>query len=268
MASLVQTPQVGQTLLVQSQEELNQETYPQSVRNFKNLYEIPVDKSIIYLNFIAEKQVIQDSILRKIVDSDFTYFLVEEDPDIDPFTLPDGFFYRCAGETLRDLRGYTYYYVDNGKGRKIPNSRTLEVMLAQRSLSYPAVRVLEPNQCSQLEQGPLMPDLSSQWNQGLETTSGYNLVANVARNINTLNSVVSGINASVNREMNNLSNQMASQAAAMQAQQAAATSNANAAAANAAAAQASAAAAQASAANAQASAASAAVAAANTGVNS
>ena len=226
-----QSPQVGQTLSVQTQEELDSETYELSGRNYRNFYEIPVEKDKVYLNFQAKKVFITDSMLLQIGSNDFTFFV--DAPPIEPtlFTLPNGQIYRCLDEPVGDLRSYTYFYMDKGIGRKIPNYKTLEVMLQKRQLSYANIRPVEVTDCVDIPVGADMPDLTTQWTGELPDAVGYTILSNVATNVQSLQQITNALGSSTATQQQMVQQQLAAQSAAMQASAAAAQADSDAAAA-------------------------------------
>lgn len=237
-------PVEGQTLLVQDQQGIDVQGYQLSVRNYKNFYEVPIEKEKVYLNFTAKKTFVSDSQLNQIGSNDFIFFIDRLPPPDDPFTLPHGAIYRCANESLKDLRNYKYYYYDDGVGREIPNYKTVEVMLSLRGISYTSVKVIEGSDCSEIPKGLIMPDLSSQWNSNLGAVTGYASLINLGNNVNTLNNIVSQLSNSTATQQQMVQNNLAAQAASMQASAAQAQAQASAAQAQANAAAASATAAQ------------------------
>lgn len=170
LSTLVETliPNEQQTLYVQSQDEIISTTYPMSERNHRNSYIIPVEKNSVYLNFIAEKIIISDIPLMTIIDSMFSYFVDSEVPQPDTFTLEDGIIFRCAGEGIKDIKSYTYYIMEGGKKKQIPNWKSLEVLLAERNSSYAYVRVLESSDCNALDMGSNIPDKTNEWTPAVE----------------------------------------------------------------------------------------------------
>lgn len=224
-----ETPIEGQTLGVLSQAEIDALGYPLSVRNHRNICEIPIEKSQVYLNFVAKKTFLFDTDLNLVNDYTFTYFVDDPIFTPDPFSLPNGIIYRCLNGVLTNLRNYTHYIMEAGVARQIPNYKTLEVMLEERGLSYSAVRAVDEIECAQIQKGPPMPDRSGQWSENLAESSGYNTITNVAANLAQVQSLINNISGNVAQQQQNLNNQLSAQQSAMAAQQAAAQAQAQAA---------------------------------------
>lgn len=167
-SKLIQIPNESESHLVQTQSEINSTTFPLSERNYRNSYIIPIEKDSVYLNFVAEKIIVKDYELRSVIDAAFSYFVELEQPEPDPFLLEDGIIFRCAGEGIKSIRDYTYYIMENGKKKLIPNFKTLEVLLAERGSSYSYIRVLESNQCNELEFGTSLLNRETEWTPELE----------------------------------------------------------------------------------------------------
>jgi hypothetical protein len=223
---------VGQTLEVKAESEINAQSYQLGIRNYKNYYEIPTDKDKVYLNFTAKKTMLYDSMLDKIGSRDFEFFVDRLPPGPDLFTLPNGSIYRCLGQGLKDNRSYTYYVVRDGVGRKIPDYKTLEVMLTEKGISYTSIFAVEEGDCKEIPVGEPLPSRAGEWSADLGDSTGYTTLANLAENIATLDSIVAQLGGSVSTQQDMVQNDLAAQAAQMQAASAQAQSAADAAAAN------------------------------------
>ena len=229
--NLYQPPIEGQTDVVKDPTEIAAESYPLSVRNHRNVYEIPIDKSKVYLNFNAVKIFITDDLLMKIDDNSFTFFVDAELPEPIKYFLPEGMLYRCLGEPLNDLRGYTYFVKENGIVKQIPDYKTVEVELAKRGISYTTVQVITEQECSDIlsEQGgavTIAPSQAAAWSDALGNSTGYNTLSNLSSNLATLAGITAQLGASTAQEQTNINNNLAAQAAAQGASQAAAASSA------------------------------------------
>jgi hypothetical protein len=133
---------------------------------------------------------------------------------------------------LKDNRAYTYYIVREGIGRKIPDFKTLEVMLTEKGISYTSIFALEEADCKEIPIGDPLPSRAGEWSSDLGDSTGYTTLANLADNIATLDNIVSQLNGSVTTQQQMVQNDLAAQAAQMQAQAAQAQASADAAAAS------------------------------------
>lgn len=227
LENLYQPATVGQTLDVITQEEIENQSYYISVRNHRNVYEVPIEKDKVYINFIAKKTLVTDSMLNDIDNSEFVFYsdldLIVPEPE--PFFLPDGILYRCLGEPLKDLRDYTYYVKENGVVKQLPDYKTVEVELAKRGISYTNVQVLTEQDCNDLKNNAGVEIALSQansWNEELGNTTGYNTLTDLSSNLATLEGIISQLGSSAAQEQENIANDLAAQASAMAASEAAA----------------------------------------------
>lgn len=165
-SKLVTVPKEGQTFEFVSQTELDKRTYTLSKRNGAGFYTIPTNKEQVYLNFIGKKTIVFDNKLKKYIDSEFTYFIPPVVIPPDAFTLPEGQIFRCVSESSTPMpkENYSYYTIVNGKKRKIPNYKTVEVMLAERGQTLLSVRVVPETECNQISQDlSEIPDKQTSW---------------------------------------------------------------------------------------------------------
>lgn len=167
-ATLVYTkiPTEGQTFEFISQYEIDKRSYTLSKRNGAGTYIVPVEKQSVYLNFIPKKTVINDQRIKKYLDVDFNYFVPAAPIVPELFTLPEGQIFRCVSETSVPLpkEQYQYYIIVGGKKRKIPNYKTLEVMLAERNQTLLSVRIVPERDCQQIPlDNSQIPDKQSAW---------------------------------------------------------------------------------------------------------
>lgn len=161
-------PTEGQTYEFASQDVLDSRTYTLSSRNPSGAYVLPTDKDKVYINFIPQKVFVTDSELRENVDVIFSYFVQPVIIPPDPFTLPDGQIFRCVAPDSIPVskEGYTYYIVEQGQKKKIPNYKTLEVMLAERNQTLLSVRVIPESECNQIPIDTIgIPDKQDSWNE-------------------------------------------------------------------------------------------------------
>jgi hypothetical protein len=158
----------GQTVLQQDQKTLDSQTYQLSTRNGAGSYLIPTEKEIVYLNYIPQKKLVFDSSIQEQLNPEFTYFLDEIIPEPDLFTLADGQIFRCASpnDTPQSKENYTYWIMVGDKKKRIPNYKTLEVILATQGKSLLSVRVITDEQCDQIpESMDTVADKTSSWTE-------------------------------------------------------------------------------------------------------
>lgn len=233
-STLVQasTPNEMQSQTIQTQQEIDQSTYPTSERNFRKSYIIPTEKDSVYLNFVAEKQFISDNSLHTVVDASFSYFIEQAPLTIIPLTYPDGTIFRCASQGVRKIEDYTYYIMQNSIGQPIPNWKSVEVLMAERGITSSAIRVLESSECRQMVIGPSADDLSSSWDSSMQDLTNAQQLAKLTENAQTAQQIVAGAQAEATKQVNAVQAQADADkaAAAASAQQAAAAQAASAAA--------------------------------------
>lgn len=165
-AKLIQIPKEGQTPLPESQVSIDSRNYNISTRNSANAYIVPTDQEYVYLNFIPRKVFVDDQSIRNTIDYQFSYFVDEPLPAPEPFVLVDGQIFRCVDidDVPRSKEDYTYYIMVNGVGKRIPDYKTLEVMLAERNQTLLSVRVLEGSLCSGITKDDIpLTSKSDQW---------------------------------------------------------------------------------------------------------
>lgn len=159
-------PSETESSIVQTQDQINSQSYPLSERNVSGVYIVPIFKDVVWLNYLAQKTVVKDSELFKVIDNTFKYF-TEIIPIIpEKFTLIDGMFFRCASDQILNADQYTYYIMKDGKASIIPNFKTVEVMLIERGQSLLNVKILEAKQCAEIDKtGMDESDKQSQWKE-------------------------------------------------------------------------------------------------------
>jgi len=207
------TPKEGQTFEVETQLEINAKTYELSSRNGSGVYILPLEKDKVWLNFIAEKIIITDSELEKL-GNEFEYFIddlddlevIEED-----ILVADGQFFRCVGSgtTLKKKEDMTYYILLGGKARKIPNYKTLEVMLAERNQTLNSVRVLEKDQCDIIPDGEDMPDRASQWKKEHEDQTNLEKLKELENNAKEAGEMMEEAKGEANKQIEAVKEQAA-----------------------------------------------------------
>lgn len=241
--TFVEIPKEGQTVLKESQESINSRNYNLSVRNGANAYIIPVDQEKVYLNFIGQKTIVYDSDISNILKPEFEFFIDEIIPEVDPFVLADGMIFRCASASSlpKNKEDYVYYIMMGGEAKKIPNYKTLEVMLAERNQTLLSVRVLEENQCADIVVGSPISNKSSSWVQDFADQTSLEALRELENNAKSAKAIADGAKANAQGQIDAVKAQAAADAAAADAAKAqadAANASAQAAIAQAAAAQA------------------------------
>ena len=200
-----------------------------SKRNTKNIVEAYIDKPS-YVKYQIEKSypTIDEEDLDDVLDEEWDYFEDQQDEfvipeeeaqemsglflvnqetdlsDIHDLYISDGPQTLTAEEG--DVQGvFCVFYVDNGKARPVPNYKTLEVMLVEKSLTYSTIVEATPEQVKKFDllldgqidaEGPYagdeidedgdsditsfeefifrsINDRSSEWNEYIRYRSGY-----------------------------------------------------------------------------------------------
>lgn len=240
-AKLVETviPKEGQTIDYMPQAVIDNQNYQLSSRNSAGSYILPTDKDKVYLNFIPMKIHVSDLSIRDYVGNDFEYFVPEPIIPPDLFSLPDGQIFRCttSNSLPKPANQYTYYVMDSeNTAKQIPNYKTLEVMLAERSQTLLSVRVLTEKQCQDITKAGFVPDKSSSWKPEFEDQSTLEKLNQLSNNAKSGQGIANDAKAAAQTQIDAVKAQAAASAASAAAAQA--KSVADAAAANAAIAQA------------------------------
>jgi hypothetical protein len=181
-------PQEGQTYDYVTQDGINSRNYTLSKRNGAGAYELPTDKDKVYLNYIPKKVFVSDANLKDYTDTSFSYFVPPAVIEPDKFTLIEGQIFRCFDKNSLPLpkEDYTYWIIEDGKKRKIPNYKTLEVMMAQRGITLLSVRVIPESQCEQIEEATdtagNIPDKSGAWNEDMSDKTNVELLKKLDAN--------------------------------------------------------------------------------------
>lgn len=193
---------VGQTALPETQKNIDDRSFPLSTRNGANAYIIPTDAEKVYLNFIAQKTYISTKIYQKVIQPDFEYFLDEVEPTPDPFVLADGVFFRLASDVPMQKEAYAYYIIDGGVGKKIPDYKTLEVMLADRNQNLLSVRVLEKGQFNDIpKESKELPSKESQWKQDFADATSVEVLKNMQNEAKSAGAMVESAKAEVQKQV-------------------------------------------------------------------
>lgn len=194
-AQLIQNvrPIVGQTVLNETDAHIDDRQYTLSNRNGAGAYIIPTEKSVLYLNFIAQKTKIQDRTYQNMISPEFEYFVEEIVYPDEPFTLADGEFYRCATDQPRAKEDHVYYLMVDGAGKVIPNYKTLEVMLAERGKNLQSVRILEKSQCNDIPVSNInSSDASAQWKPEFEDVTNLDALKKMENSAKDAGAIADG----------------------------------------------------------------------------
>lgn len=144
-----------------------------STRNYKNTYIIPIENKRVLLNLIPQKLFVTDSDIVNFIDNDFVYFVEDYSDGVgpEPFDMIDGIIFRYVGDGPLPIDQYTYYIMEDGETKQIPNFKTLEVMLFQRGENYNSVRIIEKSQINDILNNSKVsvgPDQTAAWTKDME----------------------------------------------------------------------------------------------------
>ena len=130
-----------------------------------------------YLNLFPEKRLIKDSELCIQNICDFSFFTEIEQAEPEVIYQP-GTFFRIANDTLQQGLALpkceqTVYFVTKGNCVcRIPNQKTLQVMLVERNKVIESVFVIETFQFENFEVTGECPDRTSEWLERFAIESG------------------------------------------------------------------------------------------------
>lgn len=174
-SSLVKTPIDAQNPVYNPQGQLDAMSYQLSTRNGSGAYLVQVEKPKVYLNFIPKKVHVSDSTIKDYLSTEWNYFVPSVIIPPDPFALPEGQLFRCVSpdSTPQPKEDYSYFIIEDGKKRLLPNYLTLEVLLFERNSSLLSVRVIQENQCSDIIEGDPFPDKSASWTDDMEDQTNF-----------------------------------------------------------------------------------------------
>ena len=195
-------PQEGQTYDYVTQDDINARNYTLSKRNGAGAYELPTDKDKVYLNYIPRKVFVTDQNLKDYTDTSFSYFVAPQTIEPERFSLIEGQIFRCFDKNSLPLpkEDYIYWIIENGKKRKIPNYKTLEVMMAQRGITLLSVRVIPESQCEQIDEvvdaAGNIPDKSGVWNEDMSDKTNVELLKKLDANTKSGAAIASAASAS------------------------------------------------------------------------
>lgn len=123
-----------------------------SSRNSMGNYIIPIESEAVYINMIPSKRVVPDSSIYYFMDNSFQYFPepVFSDSLAEPVSFAEGTIFRVTGEGIRPKEDYTYYSIENGIVSKIPNYKSVEVLLFERGRGLDDIQIIEPTEFDDL----------------------------------------------------------------------------------------------------------------------
>ena len=123
-----------------------------SSRNSMGNYIIPTESEAVLINIIPSKRVVPDSSIYYFMDNSFQYFPepVFSDSLPEPVSFAEGTIFRVTGEGVRPKEDYTYYSIENGIVSKIPNYKSVEVLLFERGRGLDDIQIIEPTEFDDL----------------------------------------------------------------------------------------------------------------------
>lgn len=123
-----------------------------SSRNSMGNYIIPTESEAVLINMIPSKRVVPDSSIYYFMDNSFQYFPepVFSDSLPEPVSFAEGTIFRVTGEGVRPKEDYTYYSIENGIVSKIPNYKSVEVLLFERGRGLDDIQIIEPTEFDDL----------------------------------------------------------------------------------------------------------------------
>jgi len=210
-------PIEGQTYDFISQDGINARNYTLSKRNGAGAYELPTNKDKVYLNYIPKKVFVTDQNLKDYTDTTFSYFIPPQVIEPDKFTLIEGSIFRCFDKDSlpQPKENYQYWIIEDGKKKKIPNYKTLEVMLAQRGITLLSVRVIPESQCEQIEEATdIIPDKSTAWNADMSDKTNSELLKQLDANVKSGAAIASAATAAAQQQIDTVKAQAAADKAA------------------------------------------------------
>jgi len=123
-----------------------------STRNLNNYNNIDVESDRQLVNFFGRKTYLYGEKLKNRIERKFEFFEPENFVDSirTPFTLLDGSIFRVVGQGVKPIQQYEFHVVEDGIVKKIPNFKTVQVMLTERDKLVDEIRVIEQSQFSDL----------------------------------------------------------------------------------------------------------------------
>ena len=197
-------PKEGQTYEYIDQSGIDAQYYTISSRNGSGTYNLPVELDRVYINYIPKKVFVSDQNIKDYLDTNFSYFVPEEIIAPDPFTLPEGQIFRCVASDSLPLpkEGYTYYIIEGGKKKVIPNYKTLEIMLAERNQTLLSVRVITEQECNQIELlSDQIPDKSGLWKEDYADQTNFEKLKQLDQNVKDGAKIAEGAKAAADQQI-------------------------------------------------------------------
>lgn len=197
-------PTEGQTFEFISQDEINKQNYTLSQRNGAGTYIIPTEKPNVYLNFVPTKVHVVDSDLSSYTNTEFSYFTLLIVALPDAFTLPENQIFRCVSENSlpTNKENYAYYVMVNGKKKRIPNYKTVEVMLAERNQTLLSVRVIAESECGQIpEDSATIPDKKMSWTEEFKDQTNFEALKALDASVKSGSAIAEAAKASADAQI-------------------------------------------------------------------
>ncbi len=216
-------PREGETFVYMPQAGIDAMSYDLSDRNGSGALNLPTQKEKVYLNFVPRKVVATDSNIKEYLETEFTFFKALEIVPPDPFSLPEGQIFRCFSSDSVPMakESYTYWIIEEGKKKLIPNYKTLEVMLNQRNQTLLSVRIVPENQCSQIEEFTgSIPDKSSSWSEEMKDKTNAEALAGMESTVASGAALADGAKAAAGAQIDAVKAQAAADKAAADAEKA------------------------------------------------
>lgn len=178
-----------------------------SVRNYKNTYIIPTEKERVLVNFIPQKIFVVDTDINSFIDTTFNYFIDDysEGAPPEPYDLIDGIIFRYVESGPKSIDQYTYYIMEDGEVKQIPNFKTLEVMLFQRNENYNSVRILERSQFEDLVNNNLVTDIndmSAVWKAEMEDQVNFGKYLDLTKDAKAAGEIAAAATAEADKNIN------------------------------------------------------------------
>ena len=203
-------PKVNETFDNKTEEEIQASiplTADLSVRNYKNTYIIPVEKQRVLVNFIPQKMFVVDTDINSFINTEFNYFIDDysEGAPPEPFDLIDGIIFRYVENGPKAIDQYTYYIMEGGEVKQIPNFKTLEVMLFQRNENYNSVRILEKSQLEDIiNNNPVtdIDDMSAVWKAEMEDQVNFGKYLDLTKDAKAAGEIAAAATAEADKNIN------------------------------------------------------------------
>lgn len=193
-SSLVKTPIDAQNPVYIPQGQLDAMSYQLSTRNGAGSYLVKTEQPKTYLNFIPKKVHISDSTINDYLSTEWSYFVPAIIIPPDKFSLPEGQLFRCVSSdsSPQPKDQYSYFIIEDGMKRLIPNYLTLEVILFERNASLLSVRIIQENQCSDIIEGNPFPDKSGSWTDDMEDQTNFEALKGLEASVKSGAALVEG----------------------------------------------------------------------------